>query len=238
MKTTMRRAIGMAGVLLAGALPSLADTVTYNFGSVSSGTTPAGSPPWVQVSFTDNGLPANTVQLTVDAANLSGSEFLSCLYFNLNPSLNASSLSFSQSGSTGSFTGPTVKTGDNGFKAGPDGKFDIFLGFATTGDASSRFTDGDSLTFTITGITGLTADDFDTLSTYAGGAGQYASAGHIQSIGDGGSGWINPNTTILLPNSDRPPVVPDASETITLLGGALLVMEGVRRKLKLQSVAR
>lgn len=223
-------------MLLGGILPLSADTVTYNFGDLSGGTAPIGAPPWLQAVFTDTGLPANTVQLTVTAGNLVGSEFVSCWYFNLNPSMDPTALSFSVAGSSGSFTDPTVQTGANAFKAGPDGKYDVLLGFSTAN--AGRFTGGDSITFTITDPSGLTADDFDQLGTAAGGSGPYTSAAHVQSIGDNdGSAWINPSST-LLGNNDQLPAVPDRSTTISLLGASLIAIEILRRTVRPPVAAR
>jgi len=218
-------------MLLAGALPVAAGTVTYNYGDVSSGASPAGSPPWVQAIFSDTA--PDTVQLTLSAGNLTGNEFVSCWYFNLNPGMNPAGLTFAVSSTGGAFAGPTIKTGADGYKAGPDGKFDLMLSFATGGDNSARFTSGDSITFDITGISGLTADDFNQLSTTAGGSGAYPSAAHIQDIPpDGGSGWVNPTATILSRSTDQR--VPDASTTIALLGTSLVAIQGLRRKLKVK----
>ncbi|HXT11940.1 MAG TPA: hypothetical protein VN873_10300 [Candidatus Angelobacter sp.] len=226
----------MAMLALVGTMPVLADTVTYNFGGVSAGASPAGSPPWVQAVFSDNGQPANTVQLTLNAGNLTGSEFVSSWYFNLNPSLDPTLLTFTQSGSTGSFTDPTVKTGANGFKAGVDGKFDVLVGFNVTGGISDEFTSGDSVTFTITGIGPLTAGDFDQLSTCASGGAQYLAAADIDSISDNdGYGWINPDSAIL---DDRQQAVPDSSATAGLLGAAVIAMAVLSRKVQIRSSLR
>jgi len=214
-----------------------ASTVNYEFGQLSGGTAPDGNPPWLEAVITDNGQPANTVQMTVSAGNLTGNEFVGCWYFNLNPALDPTGLSFSVSGSTGTFSDPTIQTGANGFKAGQDGKFDMLLGFNTGSDASAHFGAGDSVTFTITGITGLTADDFDWLSTPAGGSGLYSSAAHIEGItDDGASAWINPTST-LLQNSAAERGVPDGAATISLLGASLLAIEGLRRTLQKRSAA-
>jgi len=189
--------------MVASVLPLSASTVTYNFGEVSGGTAPGGNPPWLQAVFTDSGMPANSVQLTLNAA------------------MNPAALSFSLSGSN-----PSIQTGADTFKAGPDGKYDILLGFSTA--SGSRFANGNSLTLTISGI-GLTANDFDYLSTPAGGSGPYASAAHVQSIDPGGlSGWINPTSTVLSLSTDGQSV-PDGAETILLLGASLLGIECVRR---------
>lgn len=221
---------GIAAVVFGSLMPLGATTVTYDFGQVSAGGTPAGTPPWMQASFTDTA--ASTVQLTISAGNLSGTEFVSCWYFNLNPNLDPTALSFAVSGSTGSFTDPTVQTGANAFKAGPDGKFDILLNFATGGGDSTRFTSGDSLTFTITGLSGLTASDFDFLSAPSGGSGPYSSSAHVQAIdASDRSGWINPTDTVRN-NSERLPAVPDGASTISLLGASLVAIEGLRRKVQ------
>jgi len=225
--------LGMVVVSAVGVLNSSASTVTYDFGQVSGGATPAGAPPWVQAVFTDVGQPADTVQLTLSAQNLVGNAFVNCWYFNLDSVLNPTVLNFTAAGSVGSFTGPSISTGANGFKAGPDGKFDILFSFASSGDNSTRFTSGDSVTYTISGISGLTADDFNWLSTSAGGSGAYASAAHIQSgsTDSGCPAWVNPSATQIRGNSvDRQ--VPDATATISLLGASLAGIEVFRRKMK------
>jgi hypothetical protein len=233
MKAKLNSILGIAAVSFAGALQATASSVTYDFGQVSGGATPAGTPPWVQAVFTDAG--ANTVQLTLSADGLGAGAFVSCWYFNLNPALDPTSLSFVVSGSTGAFGGPTIQTGANGFKAGPDGKFDLLFGFATTGDDSSLFGNGDSLTYTISGISGLTADDFNQLSTSAGGSGAYSSAAHVQpgSTDSPCPAWINPTTTSIQNNADtRGGNVPDASSTFALLGTSLAGLGILGRKLR------
>jgi VPDSG-CTERM motif len=231
MKANLQSILGIAVVSVVGALNSSASTISYDFGQVSGGATPAGTPPWVQAVFNDAG--ADTVSLTLTAGGLGQGSFVSCWYFNLNPSLDPKSLDFTVSGTTGAFTGPTIMTGANGFKAGPDGKFDILFGFATTGDDSALFDSGDSLTYTISGISGLTADDFNQLSTSAGGSGAYASAAHVQPGSDVACpAWINPTTTSLLDNAATQGSVPDASSTIALLGTSLAGIGILRRKFR------
>ncbi len=230
MKANLQSILGIAVVTVAGVLNSSASSVSYDFGSVSGGATPAGTPPWAEAVFSDAG--ANTVTLTLTAGGLGQGSFVSSWYFNLNPSLDSKSLDFTVSGSTGAFTGPSIMTGANGFKAGPDGKFDILFGFATTGDDSALFGSGDSLTYTISGISGLTADDFNQLSTSASGSGAYASAAHVQpgSTDVSCPAWINPTATSLLDNAATPGTVPDASSTIALLGTSLVAIGILRRK--------
>jgi len=235
MKLNIRTLGRIVALSVAGMLPASASTLNYTFGQVSGGTSPAGSPPWLQAVFTDNGLPANTVNLTLTAGNLSGGDFVTCWYFNLNPALNPTGLNFTVSSSTGSFTAPSIQAGANGFKAGPDGKFDLLFGFTSTGNDSTRFTSGDSLTFTITGISGLTVDDFSGLSTSAGGSGAYPSAARVASGSDvPAAGWINPIST-LRQNGDTTPAVPDGATTSVLLGVSLVAIEGLRRKMQVRS---
>ena len=231
MKLNVRMLGRIVALSVAGVLPASASTLTYNFGQVSGGTAPAGSPPWLQAVFTDNGLPANTINLTLSAGNLSGGDFVTCWYFNVNPALNPTGLSFTVSSSSGSFAGPSIQTGANGFKAGPDGKFDLLFGFTSTGDNSTRFTSGDSLTLTISGISGLTVNDFSALSTCAGGNGAYPSAARIVSDSPG---WVNQDST-LRQNGDRTPAVPDGATTSVLLGVSLVAIEGLRRKMQIRS---
>jgi hypothetical protein len=235
MKVNLQSILGIAAMSALGVLNSAANTVTYDFGQVSGGPTPAGTPPWVEASFSDAGLPSDTVQLTLTAENIAAGAYVNCWYFNVNSLLNPSSLQFTQTGSAGSFGGPTIATGANSFKAGSDGKFDILFGFNSTGDDSTRFTSGDSVTFTITGISGLTVQDFAELSTSAGGSGAYTSAAHIEAGGDCPS-WVNPTaTTQILGNADTRPSVPDTSATIALLGTSLAAIGVFGRKLKAQA---
>jgi hypothetical protein len=193
-----------------------ANTVTYDYNyEFSTGTTPTGPAPWIRAVFQD--VTPGTVTLTLTTPDLSGSEFVSGWYFNLNPNLNVSSSYLNFSGASGgTFTPPTIQQQEDGYKADGDGKYDILLSFNTSGGASAQFTSGDTLTYTITGVgvdAGLTAADFLCLSTPAGGHGPFDSAAHVQGIGNGGSGWVEPSGG----NS-----TPDGGATIVLLGSALL----------------
>jgi len=233
MKANVKSILGIVAVSAVGVLSSVASSVTYDFGQVSGGPTPAGTPPWVEASFSDVGMPSDTVQLTLTAENIAPGAYVSCWYFNVNSLLAPSSLQFTQTGSAGSFGAPTIATGPNAFKAGPDGKFDILFSFNTTGDDSARFTSGDSVTFAISGISGLTVQDFNALSTCAGGSGAYTSAAHIESGPNDCPSWVNPSATdLILGNADTRPPVPETSATITLLGASLAGIEALRRRLK------
>jgi hypothetical protein len=183
----------LAGAIAAAALPAHADTVTLNFQSIFSGSAPAGSGPWLTATFTD--VSAGTVLLTVNASGLTANESVGELYFNLNPASSASMLVFSRDpASTGpSAANTTISLGTNAFRADGDGYYDVLLDLPPPpGSQAARFTAGESLVYTITGIPTLSAACFLFLSQPGPGAGpgpQFAAA-HIEQIGAAGaSGW-------------------------------------------------
>jgi hypothetical protein len=182
----------------------------------SGGDQPLGS---VLVDFTNAG--ANAVDLTI-TSQLVNLEFLGALYLNLNPAYDPNDLNFALTGSTGTFGSPTISTGTDAFKADGDGLYDILVDFniAPPGD---RFNDTDSVTFTLTGITGLVEGDFNFLSAPSGGHGPFLAAAHIQGVGPNGegSGWI-------APGNGAP--VPDGGATVMLLGTALACLGALRRR--------
>jgi hypothetical protein len=234
MKIKLKAILGMTAASFAWVLSSAASTITYDFGQVSGDSAPSGTSPWLQAVFTDAGMPADTVQLTLVAGNLANGAYVSSWYFNFDSTLNPTALNFAVTGSSGSFTGPTVSTGANGFKAGPDGKFDVLFAFDSTGSDSMHFTSGNSLTYTISGITGLSAEDFNWTSTSAGGSGIFASAADIPSIDGSCPAWINPSTTSQILGNAEDQHVPDDASTIMLLGASLAGIEAFRRKFNLR----
>ncbi|MFO0895819.1 MAG: hypothetical protein U0836_00200 [Pirellulales bacterium] len=166
--TTMNmRAVLLAALALAGAAgPLTAGTVVFDSSfEYSSGTAPAGAPPWLRATFDDGGK-SGSVTLTFAAQNLVGSEFVSNLYFNLDPTLDPTQLVFGSITKVGAFDDPAITAGVNAFKAGPDGKFDLQFAFATSGagGGSHRFGAGESISLTISGIASLVANSFDFLS--------------------------------------------------------------------------
>src|SRR3954465_5380765 len=134
---------------------ALADGYQYDFSHAFSGS-PPGSPgtPWVQAQFID--ISPGTVQLTVSNLNLTGNENVDQLYFNLAPTLDPTKLNFTHVSDSGGFDLPTFTRGVDSFKADGDGKYDILLNFAVN-DGQHIFTDGEYFTYTISGISGLTA---------------------------------------------------------------------------------
>lgn len=180
-------------LMLALAYKAEATGINYEFGTVFSGqsTPPAAAPPWVEATFLD--VTPGTVQLTVTNVGLSSGEFMSGLYFNINPADNVNNLKFSEVSSAGSFTAPMISLGEDSFKADGDGKYDILLSFGTSN--GTTFTTDNSITYTITGIASLSSSDFGYQSTPAGGAGPFYAAAHIQGTppNNGQSCWIEPD---------------------------------------------
>jgi protein with PEP-CTERM/exosortase system signal len=186
----------------------------------SGGQQPVGS---LQVDITNSG--ANAVDLKITSL-LSGTEFLDELYLNLDPALNPTLLSFgAPTRGVGSSFGsdPVVSTGVNAFDADGGGSYDINFQFdiAPPGD---RFNNSDSITYHVTGITGLDESDFNFLAAPHGGNGVFTAAAHIQGVGPNadGSGFIAPNGV---------PGVPDGGSTVMLLGGTLACLGALRRRL-------
>src|ERR1051325_3347100 len=190
--------IALIGVgLLASKECQAASGITYLFDNeFSSGTPPAGPAPWITATIQN--VTPGTVQLTIANNGLIGSEFVSGFYINLNTNFSPLNLSISYVSSLGSFTVPsvasgTIERGTDSFKADGDGKYDVLFDFSTV--SGTTFGAGESITYQISGISGLTADDFVYLSAPNGGHGPFYSAAHVQGIGADGSlsGWVEPS---------------------------------------------
>jgi hypothetical protein len=197
----------------------------YQFDNAFSGGAPVGPAPWIDATFRDT---ANGVLLTVDNGGLVGGEFLGSLYLNINPADTAKipNLTFTfESGSSG-VAAPTIQTGEDGFQADGDGKYDILFNFDTSN--AGRFGAGDTITYLISGIPGLTSADFEYLSTHSGGHGPFDAAGHVQGIGPSASdsGWVEPSMGPL------PVATPEPATTVMLLfaGGIFGAKRLLRRK--------
>jgi len=194
---------------------SSATGILYEFSTpFPTDPSPAGPTPWLTADFENTA--GGGGALTISAAGLTGSEFASEMYFNIDPSLDQSSLTFSETASTGTFSTPTIDqaAGDNNYKADGDGKYDFRFNFGTAN--GTTFGSGDSITYQIGGILGLDASNFAFLSAPAGGSGPFYAAAHIQSLSNGGSTWIEPGGGPIIT------VVPEPSSE-TILGGLSLI---------------
>lgn len=212
------------GLILCGAIAGQAQAtiIQANLSTTFSGTSPVGSAPWVTATLDDGGS-AGAVTLTISTAGLSGTENVSGFYLNLDPALNATSLTFNYVGSSTGPAATSIQTGTNSFKADGDGYYDILFNFPT----GSGFNAGQFVTYTIGGISTLTANSFNYSSncTQGCGTGTYYAAAHAQNTGVGGSGsgWIGASTQM------TPVPLPAAA---WLLGSGLVGLLGLgsRRK--------
>ena len=188
MRCTVRGLICLA--ISVATLSTTHAAVVFDFDDAFSGTAPANTnAPWMEAQFQD--VSPGTVRLTVLNLGLSGNENIDQLYFNLRTNLSPFALSFSGLSISGADL-PLISLGTNQFKADGDGKYDILFDFAQAGTTTNRFDGTDTFTCLISGIPGLTANDFNYLSFPAGGAGPFYAAGHIQRIGAGSlSGWVS-----------------------------------------------
>ncbi len=185
-----------------------AASISYGYTDSFGATAPDGPAPYASFTFDDGGS-AGTVELTVSVAGTVGSATVVSLYYNLNPSLDPTSLSFVRTGVDGPDPNDiSVLTGANAFMADGDGGYDILIDMPPPqGSPNLRFQKDETLTFDISGIATLVAADFDVLSAPApgpGGAGPYISVARFLSTGPQGKGsdWVGavpePSTLVLL----------------------------------------
>lgn len=208
-KTTLCNMIGIA--LLSLAANASADVIVTLDQPFTDKISPLGTP---TVTFSTNA--GGGVFMTL-SPSLVGTEAATAWYFNLNPDYLATSLSFSYVSGTGTWTSPEISTGVNLFKAdGTGGMYDILFDFAPPGD---RFTGTETGKWLITGIAGLTENDFIYKSVE--GKDSFVSALHVQALADGSSTWVGGN--------GDPGKVPEPG-TAVLLGLGLLGMAAIRRR--------
>lgn len=216
--------LGLILLTMALLCPSAANaSILYQFNTIfSGGPDPTETGPWIDASFVD--VTPGTVLLTITNVNLSSTEFVQGngsgssggLFFNLNTNDNPTALNFTLVSSNGNF-GPIISTGLNAFKADGDGFYDIQFDFS-----SHAFSTDSSITYEITGIAGLTAVDFEYLSSPAGGSGPFYAAAKVQGLpGGGGSMFLEPSF------GPQTIPVPEPSPSVILLGG--LSLFGVTR---------
>lgn len=189
---------------IAGVTASVSAGPVFNLNIEFSGpgagiSAPAGSGPWMTVSFADNGTDSVLMTLT---NNLTGSEFVDQFLWNVDPGLvpNPEADLMVDWVDDGSSTEPnSIALKDNNpaqgggyslFKPDGDGYFDFHFGWL-----NGVFTGTEVAVFEITG-TGVLAAWFDDFSEPkqggAVGKGPFHAAAHISSIGAGGedSGWV------------------------------------------------
>lgn len=169
---------------------SAAQTLSYNLDTVTelNVDAPSGVAPWATVAFNDLGLNQVEFLLTVD---LTGDEFMSAFSFNLDPALNQSSLTFSNSITVGQFSLPSITKSKNGVNEGQGTQFDFGFDFSTSNASSGsrRFNNTDSLRYvmTYTGSGVFSSQSFNYLDA----SGKNGVIAHVQGIGEcDTSAWI------------------------------------------------
>lgn len=201
-----------------------ADTFIYSISNpYSSNTTPTGGSPWATITFQDTA--SNHVKMTISMPDSMGSQFISQLNFNFNPS-GSSLLNSLRITNIGGIVPDTIKTPSaNNYNAGPAKDFDFQIEFETSNKYTWKRLDGGSSSyFDITG-TGLTASMFN--FTNDAGLGPFYTAVHIQNISGGG------DSSVWAANGNVE--VPEPSTYLllaTLLGG-ISVMKHRQKKMVL-----
>ena len=201
--------------------PAAQATVTFNYDYTFSGTSPAGTAPWLTATF-ENLPQTDYVRLTMRTAGLVEAEFVSGWYFNLDPYVTPVHMSLAPTNPVPPDATPFLlspPTGLNAYKAGGDGYYDIKFVFPTA-FGPQRFSAGETVIVDFHAA-GLTEDYFRSLSAPGGDSefGPFLSAAHVQGIGES-SGWVAPASP-----------VPEPS-TLLLLASGLVSLPFLRRRLR------
>lgn len=170
--------------------------VYIEYDEVYTGGQPGGDTPWLTALFENPGEDiladgydfSSGVLLTLSTSGLVGSEFVSNWFFNLNPDLNVEDLVFTYVSGVVPGKKNTDWTSADGFnQSGKNIPLNVRIPFVTSAD--DRFGADLVSQILITGIDGLTAEDFNFYVEAKGD--EYVSVAHIQGIDDQiGSAWV------------------------------------------------
>jgi hypothetical protein len=181
-------AAGLQALTLAAALllPTGAAAISYTWNLIeeySGAQAPENS---YSVTIADAGI--DTVTITMSITGTSSTEFVEGWYFNY--AGDASLLTITADPSNPVAT-VTVGQGLDCCRVAGDADFDIHFDFPPPpGGPDNRFTVGETVVYTITGVAGLDATDFWTPSTPSGEYGELYVAAQIQGLANDGSGWV------------------------------------------------
>jgi hypothetical protein len=179
----------IAAMVFLAAVPAGAATIGFELDfEYSGGDEPAGPPPWLVATFEDKG--PNQVMLTFDTFGLVANEFVTSLFFNLDPALNAEFLSFSFYDGTG--LEATVSLGNDAQDAGGDAGKGFDIQFSWSEAQGNRFIADKFIIYMITYFDPSNPGDAVSASSFNFfNQGGFLSAAKIQGISpNDGSGWI------------------------------------------------
>jgi hypothetical protein len=182
-----------------------ATTLTFGLDTpFNGGDDPAGTTPWITATFDDviDG-DANTVRLILSAANLVSVESVVGWYFNFDPGLDPTQLTFTVVDNSAAVPN-AINTGVDVFMANGDGMYDIHFDLPPPeGPFPSRLTAGETIIYDLSYVSPITVASFDFFSAVGGGQGIFKSTAHIGATGPTGesSDWIGhvpePSTALL-----------------------------------------
>jgi hypothetical protein len=228
----MRRILAASGMLAAvmfllAPVSARAASITYTLGPNDfSGSGANVSGPFT-VTLTDVG---GGVQMSVDTSGLSGSEFVSGLYLNFDPTLAIGSLT---AGYTSGIAADSVQIATDCCKADGDGLYDILFSYPTSGNTLGD-NDTSVYLFAYSGAGTFNISSFSFISTPDGGNGPFLIAAHVQSLAGGKSAWVYGTPTTATPTTENTPTTGNTPEpaSLLLLGMGLLVTgRRLRRKI-------
>ena len=185
--------IGAAGLAVSALVvaPAEATVVAFDVNTAFSGPTSLGTAPYVRIEF-DDAVAPGFVRMTASAPGIAAEEWVARIDLNMDPALNPSGLTFSNFQIlSGTLLQPLAFLGADQFEADGGGRYDWELQFAVSGGGlTRRFNQGESFSFDLNGIPGLTANSFNFQSATPAPNGQYPTAVLIQGIGpDMLEGW-------------------------------------------------
>jgi len=130
---------------------------------------------------------------------VTNTEFVSKWGFSLNTLYNPSNLVIGFVGGAPAATTLTRSSNCCKLGGGAGGYYDIEFGFATSSSSGNRFLNGMTSQYLFSGISGLSTADFltfgsATTKTTSSQLTPWYSVAHVQSIGQGNSGWVAGNT--------------------------------------------